>query len=200
MELFDKKFVHFMWDDSLEGKQGFFTDDIYNLVGVVESNEGVKSILSYSDEAMRPFKSSCDVNWKFFYHDPLYEYKWAYKQGKKVEVKGGVLWHTLPDNWYWDDSFEYRVVIEEGKQYLTYEDLLAKEQLLTNEQLSEWLAKGNGMFRAAQGGKSRTLYNFREEHANDLIDSTLMVRKWREKEWHRPTVGYCFPNENREED
>lgn len=31
MELFDKRFVHFMWDDSLKGKVGFFADSIDEL-------------------------------------------------------------------------------------------------------------------------------------------------------------------------
>ena len=38
MELFDKKYVYFMWDDSLEGKEGFFADDISVLAARVNGH------------------------------------------------------------------------------------------------------------------------------------------------------------------
>ena len=36
MKLFNKQFVHFMWEDELEGKRGFGTDDIDDLQRFVE--------------------------------------------------------------------------------------------------------------------------------------------------------------------
>lgn len=32
MELFNEKFVHFLWSDELEGKEGFFADKIKLLI------------------------------------------------------------------------------------------------------------------------------------------------------------------------
>jgi hypothetical protein len=54
--LFDKKFVHFMWSDELEGKTVFFADYISNLKERVENND-----IEYLDkvtrgEAHMPFK------------------------------------------------------------------------------------------------------------------------------------------------
>lgn len=33
MELFNKKFVYFMWEDLLEGKEGFFADSNKDVKG-----------------------------------------------------------------------------------------------------------------------------------------------------------------------
>ena len=38
MELYNKKYVYFEWDDELEGKKGFVADDIYVLKRNVEEN------------------------------------------------------------------------------------------------------------------------------------------------------------------
>ncbi len=38
MDLFDKKFVYFMWDDELEAREGFFADYIGDLEDYVNSN------------------------------------------------------------------------------------------------------------------------------------------------------------------
>lgn len=39
MELFNKKFGHFVWDYALEGKKGFFADDSDDLRERVNSND-----------------------------------------------------------------------------------------------------------------------------------------------------------------
>lgn len=185
MELFDKRFVHFMWDDSLKGKGGFFSDEIHALVGYVESNTGVKRKASTISRGLKKevLYDEFGASWALFYYDPLYEYKWAYKQGKTVKFEKALIWQQVTDEWDWDASCKYCIIEKEE----------TSEQLLTNEQFSEWLARGNGVFRAAQGSKSRTVYNFREEHANDFIDSNIMVRRWCDTKWYTPTKGYCFP-------
>lgn len=38
MPIFEKRYVHFMWDDSLENVEGFFGDTIANLRMSVEFN------------------------------------------------------------------------------------------------------------------------------------------------------------------
>ena len=39
MELFDKDYVHFMWDDELQDKTGFFAPGISSLIDYVNGNE-----------------------------------------------------------------------------------------------------------------------------------------------------------------
>jgi hypothetical protein len=74
--LFDKKFVHFMWSDELEGKTVFFADYISNLKERVENND-----IEYLDnvtrgEAHMPFKMVNDeAYWQFAYYDPNLQLK-----------------------------------------------------------------------------------------------------------------------------
>ena len=75
----------------------------------------------------------------------------------------------------------------------------AAEQRITHARLSEWVAKGNGVYRTAPGGMSFTIHGFSENNADDPIDLGVEVRRWEDKEWHEPTVGYCFPEEVKNE-
>lgn len=113
MELFDKKFVHFMWDDSLEGKKGFFADSMSVLQTKVNATEAETpvSAMQSSNEAYPFFTSigSNDFIYKFFYCDPNYDCKRAYNEGKQLQVKtasGEWLDVYTPD---WSKQFEYRI-------------------------------------------------------------------------------------------
>lgn len=188
MEMFDKRFVHFMWDESLRGKEGFFADNIIDdLIDYVEKNVSNKGELveDNTDNCSNfPFRSVNDEVWRFFYYDPLYEYKWAHKQGKKVQYKMPLSgWTDMEEGDTWDYSLKHRIV----------EDEEAAEQRVTSAQLSEWLAKGNGVYRTAPDGTSRTVHEFNEENADDPADLCVEVRRWEDKEWHNPVVAYCFP-------
>jgi hypothetical protein len=85
MAKFEKEFVHFMWDDSLKGKKGFFADNIDDLRNIVIGN-GYKNTVSESNDECKPFYEYGSY-WRFFYHDPNYELKLAYEKGKKIQFK-----------------------------------------------------------------------------------------------------------------
>lgn len=75
-KLWDKKFVYFMWDDALEGKEVFASDRISELKYDVE-HDYLKDTVEYSGDEDFPFLSTGE-KLKFCYYDPLYEYKRAY--------------------------------------------------------------------------------------------------------------------------
>lgn len=110
-EIFDKKFVHFMWGDSLKGKEGFFADYIDKLVDYVE-NEKFKFKLTCEGpgDSEYPFLAG-GTRFCFFYYDPLYNVKLAWKQGKTIQGRTKL----LSDPWVdcccptWSDECEYRV-------------------------------------------------------------------------------------------
>ena len=182
-KMFDRRFVHFMWDDSLKGKEGFFADSIDDLIKYVEKNNRIKGEVIGSD-GYHHFVSDSDQIWTFFYCDPLYEYRWAHEHGKKVQVKlpfSG--WTDVTQNHTWDYGLEYRIVEEQKSQRLTY------------KQLAMWLAKGNGQ---ARNKSSACVYT--DNHYNPAFEDTIVsgdwrVRKWDDDEWREPTVEYCFPEE-----
>ena len=117
-KIFDKKFVHFMWTDELKDKEGFFADCIDTIVNRVNNNitetvdeKYVFGSCTHGDNAY-PFSLE-NAHYRFFYCDPLYEYKWAYNHGKKVEVYGFVgisrAWVEVTDDWKWKENYEYRI-------------------------------------------------------------------------------------------
>lgn len=119
MELFDKKFVHFMWDDELEGKKCFVSDYVDDLKGFVEHDRGDmcfevvgKGTANYPFEVLH---NDTHNSYQFAYYDPNYEVKKAFNEGKKIEFC-----HRDAHN-YWMDATtptwrvdcEYRVKEEE---------------------------------------------------------------------------------------
>jgi len=125
VDLYDKKFVHFEWDESLMGKKGFYNDDMGCLKKEIR-NEGARmmgTLIDYCDDST-PFivqsSNNCPPSsWKFFYYDPNYEVKWAYfREGKPIQWKcknNGMDWcdsNMGHDTSYFDDNCEYRIKSE----------------------------------------------------------------------------------------
>lgn len=113
MELFDKKFVYFMWDDELRGKECFYDDDIDGLMDTVNKNDtSFKGCLGPSTNKAYPFRllhAAPYGGWRFAYYDPNYAYKVAYSEGKKIQHrrKGEKDWSEGTP--CWDSRYEYRI-------------------------------------------------------------------------------------------
>ena len=71
IELFDKRFVHFMWDDELEGKKCFVADNINSLIERVEKGASIYKVRWSRDNRM-PFESDDLVRYRFAYYDENY--------------------------------------------------------------------------------------------------------------------------------
>lgn len=114
-KLFDKRFVHFMWDDELKGKQCFVADNIGVLKACVESCESRSGRVVESDDNGYPFlyddaDECCGSMYQFAYYDPNYEAKWAYyKEGKKVQCKSLGEWVDCDTYPLWEDACQYRI-------------------------------------------------------------------------------------------
>lgn len=111
MYLFDKRFVHFMWNDKLKGKKCFLEDEIDVLRVTVE--KGVESDLHsivFSRNESAPFRIADGLyNWQFAYYDPNYEVKKAFNKGKKVQVRCAACSWKDCDEPKWYDDCAYRV-------------------------------------------------------------------------------------------
>jgi len=126
MELFDKKFVYFMWDEKLEGKVGFVEDSIKELKDMVNAWEKVptptyKGRLTFSGSLHLPFSNvsniiNKDIRFRFAYYDPNYECKVAYAEGKTIQISSDnniwVDWEGEhePD---WKSLWSFRIKSEE---------------------------------------------------------------------------------------
>ena len=156
MELFDKRFVHFMWEDELEGKEGFFADDIATLEGFVKSKSSVFTVRK-SKFKDKPF-SIKNGGFRFFYYDPNYKCKCAYAEGKQIQ-------HTLFSNdWIdckgepnWENESNFRIKPEEPNAR-PFEDIteINKQfetllhELKDKEIISEWYYNGEYHWKYAE--------------------------------------------------
>lgn len=88
-ELFNKKYVYFDFNDvsKLEGMYGFGSDTYKDLIWRVNENARTNSWYpcKYSDDTSRPFHLGTGENVRFFYYDPFYEMKLAFKKGEKLQ-------------------------------------------------------------------------------------------------------------------
>lgn len=166
-EIFDLKFVHIVWNDSLNGKSGFYGDNIYDLQQHVENNaQGFYCIISKADNVRKPFmddKADVISSWRFFYYDPNYECKRAYEQGKTIQCrnKGDDKW-MVTSNPKWLDTCEYRVKPE--KKWRPFKDVAELKQT--------WLAKN--------GAKSK----------GDLYEPFIWVRDKKRPDITRLITGF----------
>ena len=61
-------------------------------------------------------------------------------------------------------------------------------ELATNIQLAEWVSKGFGLIKRA--GYITNHVSFDEESENSPVGDEILVRKWDDTEWHKPTREY----------
>lgn len=128
MELFDKRFVHFMWDDELKGKRCFLEDGIDVLKTLVEDGRPcLYHEVKESNDPNHPFQSNTiGINFAFAYYDPNYEVKKAFNKGKKIQVRcANGIWSDCCVTPKWSDVREYRVKPAEAPKWIAY---LARQQ------------------------------------------------------------------------
>lgn len=187
MPKFEKEFVHFMWDDELEGKTVFFADYIPNLQRKVENNAIEHYTKVTRSDDLLPFRMNDGLSsWQFVYFDPHYELKLAHEQGKKIECKrkgdawGDLDWDYTPSP-EWLDDHEYRIMQEE-------------ENPVTNRELARWLAQGRGECRLCSIGDvspyAQMAFRYCDKDGFLPVKGIVLVRKWDDNEWHKPTREY----------
>ena len=92
MELYDKKYVYFEWDDILEGKKCFLANNPTDLKMNVNCGctDCYGEVEQKSDKNF-PFRLKNSKSWNnegcFIYYDPNYEVKKAWIEGKQIQVK-----------------------------------------------------------------------------------------------------------------
>lgn len=184
MPKFEKKYVHFMWSDELEGKMVFFADYIPQLKQRVENNIVGHYAKVTKGEANLPFRIvDGQASWQFAYYDPYYALKVAREQGKVVQRywKSEQEWEEHIGDDFTDDISLYRIKPDEPEE----------SKPVTNRELARWLAQGNGEYYEydCDGWESHRCIEYQYEQDN-LPVSKVMVRKWEDEEWHNPTREY----------
>ena len=106
----------------------------------------------------------------------------AYSEGKTIQsrVKDRFVdeWTDVPDPHWNFGEWDYRVKPEnEG----------AKAERMTNRQLAEWLAKGNGDWNMTDSNYPGISYVFNSDEEDEPVDEKARVRRFGSDEWIVPT-------------
>lgn len=174
---FDTRFVYYMWDVKLEGKEAFYSDNIDSLRHYVQTNDQKKcDKIHFSFDESAPFATENELqerHFKFVYCDPHYKLKWAQESGERIEALasyGNNVWFEI-ENPTWDfDPSRYRIK-EKG------------ENNVTNRELAKWLVMGNGEYCTFCGEVS-TVWTYKRDEENEFVDSLAVnIRKWDSDEW-----------------
>lgn len=79
-----------------------------------------------------------------------------------------------------------------------FRPLLEANELMTNRQLAEWLAKGNGEYSHEEISVAGSIREYLKVKANDTVQDNIRIRRWRDTEWVKPTKAIyeedCKPN------
>ena len=65
---------------------------------------------------------------------------------------------------------------------------IPEQKKVTNRELARWVAEGNGEIKNENSVCPN--WNYWVEKENKAISDRLLVRKWDETEWHKPTRDY----------
>lgn len=179
MEIFNKKYVHCMWDDILEGKECFVNDSIFGLMHDVCTNDisqkGKVTRNTNDDDGIFPFIND-NLGYRFVYFDPNYETKRAYVAGKKIQFQSFCdgMWYDCNSEPEWADEYKYRV-----KPAL---------ERMSRKQLAEWLARGNGELTWGSKATNCTALEYYSSADNDPVPDDYRVRRWGSDEWIIPSM------------
>lgn len=72
--------------------------------------------------------------------------------------------------------------------YQFIREIIEEPQLMTNRQLAEWLARGNGECTGKDSSLALTKYNYFKSGQNDPVPYSFRIRTWDSEEWILPTV------------
>ena len=83
----------------------------------------------------------------------------------------------------------YHKVIEQTSLSLHCAEIPEESsELATVLQLAKWVATGNGLLK--RGCCITNYVSFDEIDENSPVSDATLVRKWGDKEWHKPTLEY----------
>ena len=72
------------------------------------------------------------------------------------------------------------------------------EPLMTNRQLAEWLAKGNGECSYKDSKQAFYSWPYSKDNEDKPFEDNILIRRWRDTEWSKPTKAIyeedCIPN------
>lgn len=90
-----------------------------------------------------------------------------------------------------DGEREFRVITRTTSWHHCAEIPEEPKKPVTNSELSQWLAKGNGYIKNTKyTNMVYTNFAYEDSMADEPIEKFILIRKWKDTEWHKPTREY----------
>jgi len=64
---------------------------------------------------------------------------------------------------------------------------ILEEELMTNRQLAEWLARGKGEYTLEKSLGTYSHYDYPRTKEHGSVPDNILIRRWKDTEWVRPT-------------
>ena len=182
MELYDKKFVYFEWNDILEGKKCFLATNPTDLKMNVNCGctDYYGEVEQKSDKNF-PFRLKNSKSWAnegcFVYYDPSYEIKKAFYEDKTIQYKENGRWmdwkfKSLPSLSIDDCNDEWRIKpIEDEISNKNYFLNIYKCDYFRNFKISEFPTK-NSIY----GGTRKECEYVMNKICNDFINGCSVCK------------------------
>lgn len=166
MELYDKRYVYFDWDDRLNDKNVFVANTIDWIKSKVNECVDLTVKIKKSKNPSEPFKLKYNNNtFVFAYYDPFYEMKKAYLEGETLEYKhpndNDIGWLVYNENHMphfdtHDGLYEWRV-----KSKFDFDDIVDYSNYQPTEPIYYLSVNKNGYleFTISQNITKDTIYN-----------------------------------------
>lgn len=68
-----------------------------------------------------------------------------------------------------------------------FRPILEDEPLMTNRQLAEWLAKGNGEYSSETSSLTFNYWQYSKGDEDKPVGDYYLIRHWKDTEWMKPT-------------
>lgn len=82
--------------------------------------------------------------------------------------------------------------------YQFFRPILEEDKLMTQRQLAEWLANGNGEFSYETSSLTFNYWQYSKGDEDKPVGNYFRIRHWRDTEWSKPTRAIyeedCMPN------
>lgn len=140
----------------------------------------------------------------------VYDFRTA-EEAKKYIGKEGVFIHNLRKIIESPAEIGYRYTLSEVDEmsdfpflnqnetrFQFFRPVLEDDELMTNRQLAEWVARGNGEYAFGQASTAFCSYDYSRANEHDSVSVTTLIRRWNDTEWVKPTKAIyeedCKPN------
>lgn len=122
-----------------------------------------------------------EVGKKYWYADNIIELKHCVERNDNTRTLVSIKNHSQCFNFDINPS-----ICTTWSLIYPYEEPPKKR--MTNIQLCEWLAKGNGLFKTKLSGYATTKYSYNKNLETEEVPDYFEIRTWDSEEWIEPTV------------